>query len=83
MHPDSQSALEEWYVIASRADWSNPNQVTNTVANARHLRGDRFSFKIKGNHYRLVVEVNFAFKIVYIRFIGTHADYNKINVSTI
>ncbi len=83
VHPDSQSALEEWYVTASKADWSNPNQVTDAIANSRYLRGDRFSFKIKGNHYRLLVEINFAFKIVYIRFIGTHADYDKINLSSI
>ena len=70
-HADTESALAEWYTHASKADWNVPVDITSTVPNARYLGGNRFSFKIKGNQYRLVVEVNFAYQIVYIRFVGT------------
>lgn len=83
LHADVQPALEEWYFHADKAQWSSPSDITNTVANSRHLGNHRFSFKIKGNHYRLVVAVNFAYQVVYIRFVGTHAEYNKINALTI
>ncbi|MEM6845234.1 MAG: type II toxin-antitoxin system HigB family toxin [Bacteroidota bacterium] len=82
-HTDAQPALEEWHLIAEKADWQNPNDITNGVPNARYLGNDRFLFKIKGNHYRLIVKVNFAHQIVYIRFVETHAQYDKIDATTI
>ena len=82
-HADAEPALAEWYTQTSKADWSAPADITSTVANARYLGSNRFSFKIKGNRYRLVVEVNFAYQTVYIRFIGTHAEYDTIDVTTI
>jgi len=82
-HAEVQSALEEWHLLAEKADWENPQAITQAVSNARYLGHDRFSFKIKGNQYRLVIKVNFAYKIVYIRFVGTHAEYDNINATTI
>lgn len=82
-HPDAEIALEEWYTIANRAKWDYPNDITSAIANSRHLGSNRFSFKIRGNRYRLIVEVNFPYQVVYIRFVGTHAAYDKIDVKTI
>lgn len=82
-HADARLALEEWYLIAEKAEWSIPSDITAAIPNARHLGNGRFSFKIKGNHYRLIVKVIFETKRIYIRFIGTHAEYDKIDVATI
>lgn len=82
-HTGAQPALEEWYLIAEKADWQNPNDITTSISDTRYLGNDRFLFKIKGNHYRLIVKVNFAYQIVYIRFVGTHAKYDKIDATTI
>jgi len=82
-HADSESALQEWYLLAEKADWQSPQDITGHVPNARFLGNGRLSFKIKGNQYRLVVKVIFEKKTVYIRFIGTHAEYDKIDATTI
>ena len=82
-HTDAQPALEEWHTTAFKADWNTPADITGTIANSRYLGRNRFYFKIKGNKYRLVVEMNFSYQVVYIRFIGTHAQYDKINATTI
>lgn len=82
-HADVQPALEEWHLNAEKADWRTPNDVTQSVPQARSLGHDRFSFKIKGNQYRLIVKVNFAYQVVYIRFVGTHAHYDKIDANTL
>ncbi|MEQ9442190.1 MAG: type II toxin-antitoxin system HigB family toxin [Cyclobacteriaceae bacterium] len=82
-HADVQPALEEWHLNTEKADWRTPNDITRTVPQARSLGQDRFSFKIKGNQYRLIVKVNFAYQVVYIRFVGTHAQYDKIDANTI
>lgn len=83
-HADAKIALEEWHLITSKALWNSPADITNTFANSRYLGNDRFYFKIKGNRYRLIVKVIFPTKTLFIRFIGTHAEYDKINdVSTI
>ncbi|WKN45957.1 type II toxin-antitoxin system HigB family toxin [Tunicatimonas pelagia] len=80
-HSDAQSALEEWYLKAERANWQNPNDIISNISNARYLGDNKFSSKIKGNQYRLIVKANFAYQVVYIRFIGTHDGYDKIDVT--
>lgn len=77
-HADAQVALEEWHLIVSKAVWDAPSDITNTFAHSRYLGNDRFYFKIKVNRYRLIIKVVFLTKTVYIRFVGTHAEYDKI-----
>lgn len=81
-HADSKSALEEWHSMASKAIWQKPDDVTSSVSNSRYLGNDRFYFKIKGDKYRLLVKIVFQAKQVYVRFIGTHADYDKLEDAT-
>ncbi|MCG8390874.1 MAG: type II toxin-antitoxin system HigB family toxin [Cytophagales bacterium] len=82
-HADSEQYLKTWYDIAINADWKNPNDVKNTYANASILKDSRIVFHIKGNSYRLVTKFNFEKQWIFIRFIGTHAKYDKIDTNTI
>jgi len=72
-----------WYRAASRADWSTPAEVKADFRNASILRGGRVVFNLGGNRYRLVVWINYPYRVVYIRFIGTHAQYGAIDAQTI
>lgn len=82
-HSDTLVPLMEWYDIVSEADWSNVNDVKQTFNNADYVGNERMVFNIKGNRYRLVAAVIFSIRTVYIKFIGTHAEYDKIDVKTI
>ena len=79
LNPDSEQQLLAWYREASRADWNNPNEIKQQYAKASILKNNRVVFDILGNKYRLVVEINYKRKWVFIRFIGTHSQYDKIN----
>jgi mRNA interferase HigB len=72
-----------WYRHALAADWSSPVDVKRDFRTASILRDGRVVFNIAGNKYRLVVWINYAYRVVYIRFIGTHAQYDKIDVQSI
>lgn len=82
-HPDAQQALQAWYRDAKRATWNTPADIKNVYRNASIVGHNRVVFNIRGNQYRLVVAVNYPQGIAYIRFIGTHQDYDKIDVATI
>jgi len=82
-HPDAQQALQAWYRDAKRASWKTPADIRNGYSNASIVGNNRVVFNIRGNQYRLVVAVNYTSGIIYIRFIGTHRDYDKIDVATI
>ena len=82
-HPDSEQYLKTWYDTAMNSDWKTPNDVKLTYANASILKDSRFVFNIKGNSYRLVAKFNYEKQWIFIRFIGTHLEYNKIDSSTI
>jgi mRNA interferase HigB len=82
-HPDSGQYLKTWYDTAMSSDWKTPNDVKQTYANASILKNSRIVFNIKGNSYRLVVKFNFEKQWIFIRFIGTHAEYDKIDINTI
>lgn len=82
-YPDSEEHLKAWYQIASKADWKNPQDVKDQYRNASILRDGRVVFNIRGNHYRLVVWINYDFFTIYIRFVGTHEDYDKTDVQNI
>ena len=82
-HPDAQQALQAWYRDAKRATWHTPADIRNVYRNASIVGNNRVVFNIRGNQYRLVVAVNYTPGIIYIRFIGTHQGYDKIDVTTI
>jgi len=81
-HPDAQQALQAWYRDARRATSTTPADIKNVYRNASIVGNNRVVFNIGGNQYRLVVAVNYTSGIIYIRFIGTHQDYDKIDVAT-
>jgi len=83
IHPDSEQYLKTWYDTAMSLDWKTPNDVKQTYANASILTDNRIVFNIKGNSFRLVAKFNFEKQWIFIRFIGTHAAYNKIDANTI
>lgn len=77
-HPASKAALNSWYQIVKEVDWGNFNDVRNTFGSVDAVGNDRYVFNIKGNDYRLIAMIFFDKRTVYIRFIGTHAEYDKL-----
>lgn len=82
-HQNTEQQLKAWYQETIKADWSTPGDIKKEYPSASFLQDNRIVFNIKGNHYRLIVKVNYSYKMVWIRFIGTHAEYDKINANTI
>lgn len=82
-HPETEQQLRAWYDEVKKADWRKPNDLLREFPNVRVIKNDRAIFNVKGNKYRLVIAVKYDFKIVYIRFIGTHKEYDKINAEEI
>ncbi len=79
-YSDSKSALESWYKEALRLDWNNPNEVKEMYGSASIIGNEKVVFNISGNKYRLIVTINYYARIVFIKFIGTHKQYDKINI---
>lgn len=82
-HGDSKVALERWYDIAEHAEWKNLSDIKVDFPATDYVGNQRYVFNIKGNKYRLVVVVKFTISHVFIRFVGTHSEYEKIDVTTI
>jgi mRNA interferase HigB len=80
---DSKEQLKTWYKEASKAIWTSPNDIKSEYPRASILKNGRVVFNICGNKYRLIVQINYLRKWVFIRFIGTHEEYNKINADKI
>ncbi len=80
---DAKSQTLAWYRFTLQADWSTPSDVKHDFGNASVLKDGRVVFNIAGNKYRLVVWINYTYRVVYIRFIGTHSQYDKIDVQNI
>lgn len=83
IHSTSDVALRDWYKKTKEADWQSFNDIKQTFNRVDYVGNSRFVFDVKGDDYRLVAIIFFASKKVYIRFIGTHEDYNKIDCLTI
>ena len=82
-HGDAEQPLKVWYALAKAASWSDPKEIKAMFASASFLANNMVVFNIGGNKYRLVVKVEYELNTVYIRFIGSHAEYDKIDASTI
>lgn len=82
-HAEAKTALEEWYTKTKKADWKTFEDIKMTFNSVDSAGNDRYVFNIKGNKYRLVGLIFFHIKIVYIRFIGTHAEYDETDCKNI
>lgn len=82
-HPDVEQPLKAWYEEASKASWMQPSDIKAQYRSASILKNRRVVFNIKGNDYRLVVAVAYRLQIVYVKFIGTHPQYDAIDANTI
>ncbi len=82
-HSDSKESLEVWFHEVKRESWQSPADIKEKYRNASILKNSRVVFNICGNKYRIVVKIEFKTQIVFIRFIGTHKEYDKINAEEI
>jgi mRNA interferase HigB len=83
IHQDCEQQLKTWYKESEEAIWKNPRDIKRDYPSASFLEDNRVVFNIKGNKYRIIVKVNYDYGIAWIRFVGTHAEYDKINASKI
>lgn len=81
-HPDAEGSLLAWYREVEKEEWDAPAKVKQKYRSASFV-GDRVVFNIRGNTYRLVVHINYGFRIVFVRFVGTHKQYDAIKVREI
>ena len=82
-HADCEEQLKVWFREAEKGKWKNINALKKEYPSASILKDNRIVFNIKGNKYRLIVKFNYDYQVCWIRFIGTHADYDKIDANKI
>ena len=82
-HANSRKDLEEWYTITSKANWVSPHSVKKTYPKASIVAENRVVFNISGGNFRLVVKMAYRSGICFIRFVGTHKEYDKIDVTKV
>jgi mRNA interferase HigB len=82
-YSDSEEALKTWYAVTKKADWKTPSEVKEAYGNASILQEGRVVFNIAGNKYRLIVWINYPYRVVYVRFVGTHKQYDKVDAQKI
>jgi mRNA interferase HigB len=82
-HADAEQPLKAWFAEVSAADWSQPAQVKDQFRSASIVGNGRVVFNIAGNKYRLVVRINYPYRVVYIRFVGTHQEYDQVDATTV
>ena len=82
-YPQAKTPLEVWYQDTKKAQWKTPSDIKKVYSSASFLEDNRVVFNIKGNDYRLIVHIDYLRKIVRVKFIGTHSEYDKINAKEI
>jgi len=80
IHPQAEDALNTWYVITEKSDWGNFHEVKKMFNTVDTVGNGLYVFDIKGNHYRLIARIIFRVRTVYIKFIGTHKEYDKVEL---
>lgn len=83
LHPAAAAALTLWYTVASKAKWQNPEEVRQYDPTVSVLKDGRTVFNIVGNRYRLVVRINYQKQAIFLRWFGTHQEYDKIDANTV
>ena len=83
IHSDAEQPLKAWFDEASKATWTQPSEIKDQYRSASVLKNRRVVFNIKGNDYRLIVAIAYKLGIVYVKFIGTHAEYDRIDAETV
>ncbi len=82
-HPETRSSLEHWLRVVSKASWRSPLDVTASFATAKVLNRERVRFEVAGGNHRMIVSFRFDIQIAWIKFLGTHAEYDVIDALTI
>lgn len=82
-HPETKSSLSRWYEIAAAAAWSSTNEVRQVFPKAVGLNSERVKFEVAGSNYRMIVAFNYQLQIAFIKFLGTHEEYDKIDPFTV
>ena len=82
-HPDAEQPLKAWYEEATSAVWTQPAEIKAQYRSASVLKNRRVVFNIKGNHYRLLVAIAYKLQIVYVKFVGTHQEYDAVDAETV
>lgn len=82
-HADARPAFLDWLASVERVEWSSPADVRLGRWNPAILPGNRAVFRIRGNRYRIVTKIDYANRVVFIRFAGTHAEYDRVNAETV
>ena len=82
-HADAQGSLEAWYNLTREANWKNPQDVKDSFRNASFIGDNRVIFNIKGSDYRLIVHIRYEAGIVYIKWVGTHDEYDRIDAEDV
>jgi mRNA interferase HigB len=82
-YPDAEGVLTAWAKEVEHARWKTPNDIKARYRSADPIGDNRVVFNIKGNSYRVIVKIHYNTQVVYIRFVGTHAEYNKIDAEKI
>lgn len=83
MHPDAEQPLKAWYEEAANASWTQPADIKAQYRSASVLKNRRVVFNIKGNDYRLIVAIAYKLQVVYVKFVGTHREYDTVDAETI
>lgn len=81
IHPQAEDALNNWYTIAEKSDWANFNEVRQIFASADAVGNDLYVFNIRGGNYRLIVRIIFKVRTIFIKFLGTHKEYDKVSLN--
>ena len=82
-HPETRSALTRWYEVTKKADWTSMHEVQAAFSKAKVLNADRVRFEVAGGDYRLIAAFDFKRKIVFVKFIGTHKEYDSVDALTV
>ncbi|WP_162339538.1 type II toxin-antitoxin system HigB family toxin [Cyclobacterium salsum] len=82
-HPDAKSSLETWLSITKHATWWKPSDVVKDFTDADPVKNNRVVFNIARNKYRLIVQISYPRQWVFIKFIGTHSEYDRVDATTI